>query len=200
MKKIALVLVILVIAIGLSIFVFSKKDEVPPAQKIVTTPEAASSPSDIINNSFSNLDSFTAGTLDGGTFTSEDFKGYDLTIVNIWGTFCGPCREEMPELASFANSLPSRIQFITICTDASGNTINAKSILSSAGFNGKTLVSGDTQFIKLLNKIQYVPTTLFFDAHGICVGNEIIGSPYNFSEEYRSTVNAILAKTGRDLI
>lgn len=36
------------------------------------------------------LPAFTANTLEGGTFTQDDIAAKDVTIVNFWGTFCGP--------------------------------------------------------------------------------------------------------------
>ena len=203
MKKIVIVALILVLAFALVIVVaVSQKDsdENQPV-KLGASNQQVSTPDEIINKSFSNLDDFTSETLSGGTFTSENFKDYDLTVVNIWGTFCPPCRAEMPELASFANALPSRIQFITICTDATGGNIgSAKTILSDAGFGGVTIISGDEQLYNLLNKVEYVPTTLFFDSNGNCVGEEIIGSPQNFSETYKSSINEILSSMGKELI
>ena len=202
MKRFIIIVAAVVLIVGSAVLVTSltQKNDIPPAERITAKGQDKDSPSELINLSFSNLDSFSAQTLDGGTFTSENFKDYDLTVVNIWGTFCGPCREEMPELASFANALPSRIQFITICTDADGNTHSAKSILSDAGFKGTTVISGDAQLIKLLNKVQYVPTTLFFDSKGMCVGTEIIGSPYDFSGEYTRSINSILSSLGKENI
>lgn len=41
---------------------------------------------------------FSAIDLDGKTVTDEVFKKYDVTLVNIWGTFCKPCLFELPEL------------------------------------------------------------------------------------------------------
>ena len=200
MKKIVIVVIILVLALGVSVFTLTQKNDTPQAQKIGSSAQGQPSPDGIKNKGFSNLDSFSGNTLDGGAFTSENLKGYDLTVINIWGTFCPPCRAEMPELAAFANSLPSRIQFITICTDASGNTGSAKKILSDAGFNGVTLVSGDDQLVKLVNKIQYVPTTLFYDSNGICVGEEIIGSPQNLRETYTTYINNILSALNKETI
>lgn len=43
--------------------------------------------------------SFETTDLDGNVVRSADvFKGHRLTMVNVWGTFCGPCIGEMPEL------------------------------------------------------------------------------------------------------
>lgn len=43
--------------------------------------------------------SFTATDFKGNPVTSEIFAKNKLTMVNIWGTFCGPCIREMPDLA-----------------------------------------------------------------------------------------------------
>jgi len=158
-------------------------------------------PSDSISNGkFPNLNSFDAKTIDGMTFNEYSFAGYDLTVVNIWGTYCSPCREEMPQLAAFANSLPSNIQFITICVDASGNTQTAKQILANAGYKGVTLVSGSGDYKRLLNKIQYIPTTVFIDSQGNCVGEEIIGGQSDFSAVYTQRINEILSEMNKPAI
>ena len=41
---------------------------------------------------------FESKTLDGEDVSQDIFSKADLTMVNIWGTFCGPCIKEMPEL------------------------------------------------------------------------------------------------------
>ncbi len=35
--------------------------------------------------------------LDGKTFTLKDYEG-KIILINLWATWCGPCRMEMPEL------------------------------------------------------------------------------------------------------
>ena len=44
------------------------------------------------------FEAFTAADLEGNPVSEEIFKDYDLTMINIWATFCGPCISEMPDL------------------------------------------------------------------------------------------------------
>ena len=43
---------------------------------------------------------FTITTLDGETMRLSDLRG-GVTLLNFWGTWCGPCRREMPEFQKF---------------------------------------------------------------------------------------------------
>jgi thiol-disulfide isomerase/thioredoxin len=46
-------------------------------------------------------------TLDGGSLKLSDFADKVL-IVNIWATWCGPCKQEMPELVRISNEYKAR--------------------------------------------------------------------------------------------
>ena len=41
---------------------------------------------------------FSATDMNGSPVTSEIFAKNKVTMLNIWGTFCGPCIREMPDL------------------------------------------------------------------------------------------------------
>lgn len=45
--------------------------------------------------------------LDGRAISSEDFRG-DVLVVNVWGSWCGPCEQEQPELVRVAASYEDR--------------------------------------------------------------------------------------------
>ena len=46
---------------------------------------------------------FETVDLDGKTVSSRElFAENKVTMINFWGTFCGPCIREMPELAELA--------------------------------------------------------------------------------------------------
>jgi thiol-disulfide isomerase/thioredoxin len=49
----------------------------------------------------------TVATLDGGSLKLSDFSN-KVVVLNIWATWCGPCRMEMPELVKLSNEYKSR--------------------------------------------------------------------------------------------
>ena len=46
-------------------------------------------------------------TLDGGSLKLSDYSD-KVVVVNIWATWCGPCRMEMPELIKMSNEYKAR--------------------------------------------------------------------------------------------
>jgi len=61
--------------------------------------------------------SFDLERLDGGRLRLADYRGR-LVLLNIWASWCGPCRAEMPSLAALATELgDSAVAFITLSDD-----------------------------------------------------------------------------------
>lgn len=143
------------------------------------------------------LQSFTANTLDGGTYTQEDFSGADVTIINFWATFCGPCLAEMPDIAAFEKDLPDNVQMITVCLDGVGNTDGVKRILDDAGYEGTTLLDGDGDFESVCGEILYIPTTILVDQNGAMLGDAIIGGQQDLEETYKAAINDALLSMGK---
>ena len=48
---------------------------------------------------------FTVEVIDGGTFTLSDHEGQPV-VLNLWASWCGPCREEIPAISAFAAEHP----------------------------------------------------------------------------------------------
>lgn len=149
------------------------------------------------------LSSFTADTLDGGSFTQDGIKSKDVTVINFWGTFCPPCIAEMPDLASYAKALPDNVQLITVCLDAvdAESMEKARAILDAAGYEGVTLLPGDDpDFLSLCQSIQAVPTTIFVDSSGKIADNPIVGGQVDLEEltkNYTGKVNEVLTASGK---
>ncbi len=143
------------------------------------------------------LASFTAVTLDGGSFTEEDIQSKDVTIINVWATFCGPCLEEMPDLAAYAKTLPDNVQLITVCADYAGDADPVRKILQQAGYDGVTLISGDGDMAALVGSIQAVPTTVLIDSEGRLSGSPIVGGQPDLAVAFNKAVNQALKEQGK---
>ncbi len=144
--------------------------------------------------------SFTAVTLDGGEYTSDDFSEADVTVINIWSTTCGPCIREMPEIAEYAKTLPDNVKLITWCLDGAYDSEYTKELLSSLGYEGITLIGGDGDLEKMYFDIMYTPTTLFVDSDGNIVGEALIGSPEKLAETYTELINKTLKDLGKEVM
>ena len=147
-----------------------------------------------------SLTSFSAGTLDGGTFTQEDIAAKDVTVLNFWALTCPPCIAEMPEIADFEKALPDNVAMLTVCLDGYGNEDSVKEVLENAGFEGVTLITGEGDLLDLANNLMYTPTTVLADSQGALVGEAIIGGQADLSAAYLEAVNQALEAGGKDAI
>ena len=138
------------------------------------------------------IPAFTAKDLDGNTVTESIFAEKDLTVLNIWGTFCTPCVEEMPELGEWAKSMPDNVQLVGLISDIFGDEDTehhdlAVAITEKAGADFVQIIA-NSDFNSIMKWVTGVPTTLFVDREGNLVGNPIIGANVAgyqaFVEEY----------------
>lgn len=123
---------------------------------------------------------FSTKNLNGETVTQDLFTGKKLTIVNVWGTFCGPCISEMPELGQWSQELPEGVQLVGLLCDVysyedTEQVQAAQRIVEETGADFPHLI-GDSSLDSLLMCINAVPTTLFVDGEGNLVGEPVIGA------------------------
>lgn len=147
-----------------------------------------------------NLNEFTATDINGNELTEELLKDYDITMVNIWTTWCGYCVEEMPELEDLYQTLPENVNMITICGDAADEPELAKEILGDSNASFITLVGNDEINECLLSQVTGFPTTIFVDNEGNIVGNVQVGAPAGkgeIVEGYTDLINTALSAIGK---
>ena len=75
---------------------------------------AAEKDKEVSENKVKSIGEFNAKTLNGDTVTEESFKDYNLTMINVWATYCGPCKQEMKDLAALYQSLPEGVNTTSI--------------------------------------------------------------------------------------
>ena len=145
---------------------------------------------------WSGLTSFSTYDMQLQPVTEEIFAPYDLTMVNIWATWCGYCVQEMPELAKLKDMLPENVNLITICDDATTETELAYNILQQTGAtNFQTLMGTQEIYDQFLYQVYAFPTTYFLDSEGNPVGEPIVGVPSleDTANTYYGVIQEVLA-------
>ncbi len=141
-----------------------------------------------------NLSSFETETLDGQTVDETIFEDYDITMVNVWATWCGPCVNEMPDLAELhRDMLPENANMITLLTDVPDGIEAAKEIVATS--NGEFITMFANESLNgLLNTVTAIPTTFMVDSEGNIIGSPIVGAPpTNPAEMYLGAIENALA-------
>jgi thiol-disulfide isomerase/thioredoxin len=58
-----------------------------------------------------------------GALVDVGLKSGGVTVVNIWGTWCPPCRAELPELVDEAHKYQGKVRFIGLAVSSSDKDI-----------------------------------------------------------------------------
>lgn len=140
------------------------------------------------------LTAFSTVDVDGNAVTQDVFADYDLTVVNVWATWCGYCVEEMPELAKLKDMLPENVNLITICTDADVEGDLTREILSASSAGFQTLLPSQEMEDQLLGAVYAFPTTCFLNSKGEVVAESLVGVPSreNAADAYYAIIQEVL--------
>lgn len=85
------------------------------------------------------------------------------TVVNVWATWCGPCRAEMPTLAAAQKNTPE-VAFVFVNQGESQATVAA--YLQRSGLSLTNVWLDPASRLGPASGSSGLPTTLFFDATG----------------------------------
>lgn len=151
-----------------------------PADPIVLTPEEEAQQQEEEIEKYSNIDlsGFKAETITGQSVTSDYFKDYDITMINLWTTSCGPCIEEMPDIAELYKTKPDNTNIISICVDLAHNKKELKfanKVMKDSKAEFITLIPDSVLRERLTDNVQLFPTTIFVDSDGKTVGTPHFG-------------------------
>jgi len=122
-----------------------------------------------------SFQNFKTVTLTGETVDQSIFAGHKLTMINIWGTFCNPCIQEMPDLAALNQAYgEGEFQVIGLVIDMLDTDGGVHPMAVDAAWEIIDATGADyTHFLPtddlILMKLQYVsavPETIFVDSQG----------------------------------
>lgn len=103
--------------------------------------------------------------LHGKQHTSASLAG-KVVVINLWATWCGPCRKEIPAIARVAGARANDVVVLGLLQDdpSEGELLN---FMSDSGLDYP--VVRPTPEIRAAFPTQGLPTTLVYDRRGILV-------------------------------
>lgn len=133
--------------------------------------------------------------------TDAVFAEADVTIVNLWATWCGPCVQEMPDLAKLSEMSEGRVQVISVLLDAfvyENSAVKSDedaiatmhALLDQCEATFPALFPDDAFFIPLSSVVQAIPTSFIIDSEGYLMGT-YVGS--RSAEQWLSVAEEALA-------
>ena len=141
--------------------------------------------------------SFETVDINGNTVNSADlFAQNTVTMINIWGTRCGPCVGEMPELVELNNRMQEQncavVGIIADLYSLDNESVRnaAEEILTSTGTDYTQLLAWDSISTDLPS--EYTPTTYFVDSEGRVIGEAVVGS--RTADKYESYFNSAISE------
>ena len=134
-------------------------------------------------------------------FKLKEFSGKDLTLgesrgkvvlLNFWATWCGPCREEIPELIALQNRYKDRLQIIGLVVDDDDEN-EIRNVISTEGIN-YPVASADPETRLAYGGIAALPTVFVINADGGVVQKHVgLFNPALYETEVRALLGLPVA-------
>lgn len=128
----------------------------------------------IENNNLVLAPDFTLANLDGERVSMNQYKG-KVVLLNFWGTWCGPCRKEIPDFVKLSDKYKKQGLEIVGITLTSGSPEKINTFAGNWGINYALLTDiegNETQMVTALygkatgKQITGIPTTFLIDRDG----------------------------------
>jgi thioredoxin family protein len=178
MKKNLLLLgVVLTLAVGVTACSGEKKTGQETTASAAST-KADPSKTDAVDTQSESSEKFTefkAKTVSGDELTNDVFKSSKLTVVNVWGSWCGPCVAEIPELQKFYESMKDQgVNVIGVAQDADTDLDAVKEVIEKNKVTYPNLIP-EGKLKDFVMTLQAFPTTLLVDSEGNVVAKDLGG-------------------------
>jgi cytochrome c biogenesis protein CcmG, thiol:disulfide interchange protein DsbE len=106
--------------------------------------------------------------LDGTAVKLSELRGKPV-LVNFWATWCGPCRQEMPELVKAAAKYGDRVEFLGFSTNGRKDADDVRKFFAAAKAEYPSWVGANAGDMETLGLPWAVPGTVVLDSEGAIV-------------------------------
>ncbi len=120
---------------------------------------------------------FSVRDIKGNIVSADQFKG-KVIFLNLWATWCGPCRAEMPTIQDLYNEVDhEKIVFLMLSLDNIGDEEKVKKFIAKKGFTFP-VYTRTTSLPELLH-VPSIPTTLVVSKDGKVVSRNVGTNNFN---------------------
>ncbi|HEY5364277.1 MAG TPA: TlpA disulfide reductase family protein [Aestuariivirga sp.] len=190
MNKTTLTALLAVVLVGLGIYLFTSPDG-----KVKIGPVAESGAGMAAYIAQATPKELPALSFADGMGVPKDnavFKG-KVTLLNLWATWCAPCRKEMPELAKLQRELGGAdFQVIELSEDFKGYA-PSWDFLKQVGAQNLTLYADAKGMALDALRAPGLPVTLLLDKDGREIGRLLGPAPWS-SDEAKALIKTALTK------
>ncbi|HZY81048.1 MAG TPA: TlpA disulfide reductase family protein [Cyclobacteriaceae bacterium] len=128
---------------------------------------------------------FTLRTLNGQRIKFEDFKG-KVVFLNLWATWCGPCRSEMPTIQSLYEKVGSDdVVFVILSVDYDKDEPKITPYITRNKYTFPVYRPSGSLTSQL--DVPGIPTTLIIDKEGKIVRKEVGATNFD-TEKFRKFI------------
>jgi len=107
---------------------------------------------------------FDAQDIDGKWHNAEEWLGKKPVVINFWGTWCPPCRREIPDLVKLYDEYKAKgVELVSIAVNDSPNKVKEYAAVNSMSW---VLLMGEDQILIDYKATTGIPTTIFIDKEG----------------------------------
>jgi len=133
--------------------------------------------------------------LEGSSFRLADFHGKVL-VINLWASWCGPCRREIPEYESVRKEYVGRdVEFIGLTTeDPEGASEKVNQFVRQTRFGFRLGWADREMALTLMNGRRSIPQTLVIDTGGGIVEHWVGYAPGRSAQHLREAIKSALPR------
>ncbi len=136
---------------------------------------------------------FALKAIDGKSLSLAEARG-KVVLVNFWATWCGPCREEIPDLIELQKRYKDSLQIIGLTVD-DDDPVAVRKMMAATGINYPVAISPDG-LRDQYGGVVALPTSFVLDTQGrIVQKHEGLHDPELYETEIRALLGlAVSAK------